>query len=226
MQGVKAQDLQGIDVSRWQGKIDWDAVREDDIDFTYIKCTEGKGWVDPMFMINAKQARAAGIPVGAYHFARPDLNPTLGNALEEAWHFLETMQKGFADFGDLDPVLDLEVPYPRDEKVIKPLFLLAWVETFRKFFAEQTGRTLMLYSGVYFIREYNNFRHPGCGYTLADMPLWIAYYPKASHKTAAPPDLGKWTRWSVWQYTNKGKIQGIEGKVDLNRGLAELLTAS
>ncbi|MEW5920042.1 MAG: GH25 family lysozyme [Bacillota bacterium] len=110
---------------------------------------------------------------------------------------------------------------------MKTAFLLSWVETFKNYFEEQTGRTLAIYTGIYFIKEYNNFRHPGSGYPLADAPLWIAFYPKASQKkTTVPPDLGSWTRWTVWQYTDRGKVKGIEGKVDLNRGIPELLTAT
>ena len=224
MQAAKSQDLHGIDVSRWQGVINWKAVKGDNIDFAYLKATEGTTWVDPKFLDNARNARDAGMPVGAYHFARPDLNLTLENAVEEARHFIKTQQLGFGNLGDIYPVLDLETPFPREDTV-SASHLLSWVDTFKSHFEGETGHTLMLYTGIFFIREYNNFKHSASGYPLADMPLWIALYPKSvSPYKTSPPDAGNWNRWTVWQYSDNGKVDGIDGSVDLNHAVPELLT--
>ncbi len=225
MQSASPQDLRGIDVSRWQGEIDWQAVRGDNIDFAYLKATEGTTWVDPKFFENARGGRHAGMPVGAYHFARPDLNQTLKNAVTEAQHFIKIQLQGFGNFGDIYPVLDLEKPFPKNKKTVSVSYLLSWVDIFKSYFEGETGRTLMLYTGIFFIREYDHFKKPLSGYPLAEMPLWIALFPKsASPYTTSPPDAGNWNRWTVWQYTDNGRVKGIDGKVDLNRALPELLS--
>ena len=98
---------QGIDVSRWQHgtPINWASVRADNIEFVFIKATEGAGYVNSYYASDFKQARAAGIFRGAYHFARPDPRP--GDAAAEARYFVD--QAGtHQGRGDLPPVLDLE----------------------------------------------------------------------------------------------------------------------
>jgi len=81
----------------------------------------------------------------------------------------------------------------------------------------------MLYTGSYFIKEHSNFNHPTPGNPLADMPLWIAMYPHVKGNPGFPQDIGSWTRWTVWQYSNLGKVSGISGNVDLNWAAPELL---
>lgn len=224
MQAARIQDLQGIDISHWQGTVNWKAVKDDKINFVYLKCSEGKNWIDPTFLDHAREARYANLPVGAYHFARPDINVNQKDAVEEAKHFSKTLKRGFGNYGDICPVLDLEKPFPKDETVMSTSYLLSWVDTFRSHFEKETGHTLMLYTGIFFIRAYNNFRHPDSTYPLARMPLWIAFYPElASPYTAPPQDAGSWKKWTVWQYTDKGVVNGIEGEVDRNRAVPELL---
>ncbi|MDQ0046053.1 GH25 family lysozyme M1 (1,4-beta-N-acetylmuramidase) [Paenibacillus polymyxa] len=68
MQTRKKGNAQGIDVSRYQGNIDWNVVKADGISFTFIKASQGQRYVDPTFLTNAKGAKAAGVLLGAYHF--------------------------------------------------------------------------------------------------------------------------------------------------------------
>ncbi|MHB1419830.1 MAG: glycoside hydrolase family 25 protein [Bacillota bacterium] len=225
MQQVSPNCIKGIDVSHWQGDIDWHGIKSDGIRFAYLKATEGKTTIDSKFVSNAAGARSVGIPTGAYHFARPDLNITLENAKEEAQSFINAMQKGFGagNFGDISPSLDLEVPARKDQGTISTDHLLAWADAYKNYFKKQTGKTLMLYTGEYFIKMHGNFHFPAPGNPLADMPLWIALYPKSSNNQTSPANVGSWSKWTIWQYTNLGKVKGITGNVDLNWALPELL---
>ena len=227
MQTENNKVLNGVDVSHWQGVIDWSTVNANGIIFAYLKATEGLTWVDSRFTANASSARSAGIYTGAYHFARPDLNPSLESAKEEVRNFIDTLQRGFGtgNFGDIYPALDLEVPFPKKDDKFSTARLIKWANTFRNYFQQLTGKTLMIYTGVYFIKEYDNFSYENLKNPLANMPLWIALYPRSKENPEAPPDAGKWSRWTIWQYTNQGKVKGIKGDVDLNWAEPELLTA-
>ena len=94
---------EGIDVSHWQGTIDWTQVAAAGKQFAYIKASESTDFVDPLYVQNRAQARAAGLYVGAYHFAQP--STTAGDAVAEADHFIDVAAP---TKGDLLPVLDLE----------------------------------------------------------------------------------------------------------------------
>jgi hypothetical protein len=95
--------IEGIDISHWQGPIDWPAVAASGREFAFMKASESTTYVDPTYPTNDAGARAAGLVVGAYHFARPDLTP--GDAVAEADHFANQLH---LVSGDLPPVLDLE----------------------------------------------------------------------------------------------------------------------
>src|SRR5439155_18213192 len=102
-QPVTAPTFQGIDVSHWQGTIDFDAVAADGIRFVFAKASEGTDYVDPNYTTNRSDASAAGLAFGAYHYAQP--SSSTGDAVDEANHFVDTAQPGS---GDLLPVIDLE----------------------------------------------------------------------------------------------------------------------
>ena len=98
-----ASPIHGIDVSSWQGPVDWGAVRRTGRLFAFAKATEGKTFVDSTFVTNRRAMAGAGLVLrGLYHFARPDRN----SAAEEADHFLRTV--GPLAAGEV-AVLDLEV---------------------------------------------------------------------------------------------------------------------
>ena len=225
MQKASASCLHGIDVSHWQGEIDWHSVKKDNISFAYIKSTEGRTYTDPRFISNARGAITANIPTGAYHFARPDNNPTKQGAIEEAKHFIKTMAEGFGKnrVGGILPVLDLEVQPAKKDSEAATHEILEWTASFDRYFTESTGKALMLYTGSYFIKEHNNFNHPAHGFILAHMPLWIAMYPHARGNPEYPDNAGGWARWTAWQYTNSGRVKGIKGNVDLNWAVPELV---
>ena len=187
--------------------------------FVYAKASEGISFVDSQFINNVNGARNNGIVVGGYHFARPEARPTLVGARQEADHFMSVLQQGFGQgqYGDIFPVLDVETPYPRDGLTMSTSVLLRWINEFRRYFKERTGKTIMLYTAIFFIESYDNFYHPvPTGNPLLDMPLWIAHYPHLNPAQPIPPDRGGWSYWTVWQYTDQGSVAGISGNVDLN----------
>jgi len=93
----------GIDVSHWQGDIDWKKVKGDGIDFAFVKATDGNNWIDPNLKANASGANAAGLTVGVYHFARFG---TVDEAKKEADFFYKTVKNLPIN---LPLVLDIEV---------------------------------------------------------------------------------------------------------------------
>ncbi|EJW15361.1 glycoside hydrolase family 25 protein [Paenibacillus alvei] len=198
MQSRSESDVKGIDVSHWEGKIDWEKVKLEGFQFAYVKASESTSTKDPNFSRNVKGAKEAGLLVGAYHFARPDKN----KASDEAEHFVSFLTQYPTD---LLPVLDLEEP--EDPKKISVTALVQWVQSFINVVKGKTGRDVMLYTGSWFIDLFQQFNN-----ALSDLPLWIANY----RTTSSPPDNGGWTRWTIWQYSEKGKVSGIDGDVDLN----------
>ncbi|UVI32990.1 glycoside hydrolase family 25 protein [Paenibacillus spongiae] len=202
MQTRSDENVKGIDVSHWEGDIDWSKVRSEEVQFAYIKASENTTSIDPNFSKNIEEAKKAGLLVGAYHFARPEKY----SAEDEAKHFVKLLKSNPTD---LMPVLDLESP--KDPNKISVSDLVQWVRTFVDYVKKETGRQVMLYTGNWFIDLYQQFQ-----YDLSDLPIWIANYGNIS----APPDGGGWTQWTVWQYTENGKVDGIDDNVDLNAAVS------
>ncbi len=195
---------EGIDVSHWQGTIDWPSVAASGKRFAYMKASEGTTLVDTTYAGNRAQAKALGLSVGAYHFARPGSNP--GDAVAEADHFLAMSQ---LVAGDLLPVLDLEVTGG-----LAPAELQEWVKSYLGRIYERTGVRGVIYTSPSFWR--NNMADTTWFAANGYRTLWVA------HWTSGPvPSVpaGNWggTGWTFWQYTSNGSVPGITGRVDLNR---------
>lgn len=182
--------LPGIDVSHWQGRIDWARVADDGIAFAYIKATEGGDYVDPQFVANWDGAARAGVLRGPYHFYRPQTD-----AAAQAQQFLRTVG---ARAGDLPPVLDVEVTDGRSAAAIAA-GVRTWLETVER----ATGVRPILYTRA-------GFWNP-VGGGFGAYPLWVAHYGVA--QPAIPAD---WDRWAIWQHSDAGRVAGITGNVDLN----------
>lgn len=188
-------NIHGIDVSSYQGKIDWKMVRsmkEDDVQITFaiIKASEGIASVDPYFQRNWREAAKAGIVCGAYHFFRPQKSGEW-----QAKFFLQTVH---FEPGDLPPVVDIEqlngVPIPEMRKQLSEF--LSYVEM-------KTGVKPIIYSGLTFYNDYLK------GY-FDEYPLWIAHYHKAELRINASAN------WMMWQHSDKARITGINHVVDFN----------
>jgi GH25 family lysozyme M1 (1,4-beta-N-acetylmuramidase) len=215
MQPMTEENLKGIDVSHWDGTIDWKKVKESGISFAYLKAADGKGSVDPKFETNVSDARSADMPIGAYYYARPTAPLDLEQARTQAQHFVNAMkQNGLTDYGELMPVLDLEEP--ADTGPLSGNDLEQWAKAFMDTAKALTNRQIMLYTGIWFIQQYDGF-----GDAISDLPLWAADY--TYYGDTQPPVSGGWSRWTVWQHTDQGTVPGIDDLVDLDAAPSSLL---
>ena len=186
------RSLRGVDVSRYQGRIDWYAVKDDGVAFAFIKATEGGDLTDPTFARNWRNAKRAGVVRGAYHFYRPGTDPA-----RQARHFLRTVRLGP---NDLPPVLDVEV-----HGGVGSARLRRGVRTWLRIVEEETGKRPIVYTNPGFAR-----RLKGGGFRRH--ALWIAHYRRTSPRVPS-----EWGRWTFWQYTTRGRVDGIGRRVDVNR---------
>ena len=217
MQDRNPRSLFGIDINEYTTNVQFDVIATK-VDFLYLRSSgsaTGRFRVDRRFLEFAAASRNYGIPVGAYHFGVPSYDLT--DADRQCDDFINVLQQGFGnrDYGDLFPVLDVETPV---DKSISTTVLINWIDRFRKRFERKTRRRLMLYTGLFFIELYNNFNIPGRGFPLKNMPLWIAMYLRVPTNPRIPPNVGGWTRWKIWQYSESETVEGIGNPVDANWG--------
>ncbi|MGZ8513845.1 MAG: GH25 family lysozyme [Candidatus Limnocylindrales bacterium] len=195
---------EGIDVSHWQNTIDWTQVAAAGKRFAFMKASEGTTLADPTYATNRSQARAVGLYVGAYHFARPDRTP--GDAVAEADYFLAMSQ---LEAGDLVPVLDLE-----DAGGLSPAELQGWVAGFLGRIYERTGAHAMIYASPTFWKNAMGdttwFATNGYGM------VWVAHWTSGPAPTVPAQNWGG-IGWTFWQYASSGSVPGISGRVDLDR---------
>jgi lysozyme len=133
----------GVDVSHYQGDIDWEQVKDSGISFAFMKATEGTTFIDDTFAPNLQNARAVGIKVGAYHFMRAT---TTTEARQEADYFISQIHAngGFEQL-DLPPVLDVEIATANTKQQITAI-VRAWVERVNNL----TSRQPLIYTYPYF----------------------------------------------------------------------------
>jgi lysozyme len=189
--------VHGIDVSRWQGAIDWPQVRAAGIAFAYLKATEGGDRVDPSFPDNWRGAASAGIPRGAYHFyyfCRP--------AEEQARWFIRHVPR---DPAALPPVLDLEWNHRSPTCTHRPdaATVRAEAARFLDILTAHYGQRPLVYTTVDFYRD------TGIG-ALSGTEFWLRSV--AGHPSMVFPGQS----WTFWQYTGTGLVPGIRGPVDIN----------
>ena len=195
---------EGIDVSAYQGIIDFKQVKDAGIDFVYIKASEGENIVDEYFLRNYEQARENGLNIGFYHYVDAR---TTEEAIAEAEHFANTiagtvptckLAMDFESFGNLS---NSEI------NEISKVFLSRAQEL--------TNKEMVIYSDTYsattvFSQELAN-----------EYPLWVAQYYVDN-----PSDNGKWQTWEGFQYTDRGEVPGINGYVDRDKFTSEILLSN
>lgn len=198
----------GIDVSHWQGTIDWTKVAAAGKRFVFMKATEDVDYLDPTFQTNRAGARANGLLVGAYHFAQPDASA--GDARREARYFVSVADP---QPGDLLPVLDLETSRGLDQEGVTR-WARAWVAEVRKL----TGVIPLVYTS-----PYGWLTRTGDTPLLArdGAPLWVAHWDVSS--PTVPAENWDGHDWVVWQHSSTGQVRGISGNVDLDRLAGERL---
>ena len=189
--------IHGIDVSRWQGAVDWKRVRASGVSFAFLKATEGGDMTDPMFESYWKGARNAGIRRSAYHFfyfCRP--------AAEQARWFIRSVPR---DHHALPHVLDLEWNPHSPTCRLRPdgATVRAEAKRFLDMLEAHYGRRPIIYTTIDFYRD------TGIG-LLDGTEFWLRSV--AGHPSQAYPGAD----WTFWQYSGTGRVPGIAGPVDLN----------
>lgn len=187
-------DIHGIDVSHYQGNINWEKLADNKdtrfpLHFIFMKATEGGDHGDDTFSQNFGQARKHGFIRGAYHYFIPKTD-----ARKQADFFIRTVQLAK---GDLPPVLDVETTGKKSDKELKTA-VKTWLDRVEAHY----GVKPILYTSYKFKLRY-----------LSDSifnkyPYWIAHYYVDSVKYE--------NKWHFWQHTDVGNVPGIEKEVDLN----------
>ncbi len=186
---------EGIDVSVFQGDIDFERVRESQIEVVYIRAAFGVGDVDERFEENARKVKEAGLRFGFYFFvtARTPYEAEL-----QGRYFAELI-KG-KDY-DCRPAMDFEDFSGLSRAEVRSIGL-----AFIRALEEQTRVKPLLYSDAYAASYI-------WGEEFASYPLWVADYGPTE-----PDVTGEvWSGWSGFQYSDRGRIGGINGNVDLDK---------
>lgn len=195
-----SQIYEGIDVSNWQGYINYEEVKRDGIDIVYIKSSQGDNIIDSYFKINYDNAKANGLKVGFYHFVTARNEE---EAIKQAEFFSSVISNtkpdcklamDFEVFGDLT---------------------VSEVNNISKVFLEKvkeiTGKEVVIYSDTF--NASNVFREE----LAQNYPLWIAEYG------VQVPQQTNWETWEGFQYTSKGQVRGISGYVDRDKFTNQIL---
>ncbi|MDR1881411.1 MAG: glycoside hydrolase family 25 protein [Prevotella sp.] len=189
----KDYPVQGIDVSHHQQKIDWAGLDREKVQFAFIKATEGGDHKDSMFRFNWREARDNKILSGAYHFFT-----FCKGGKEQARNYIHYVPR---DSMDLPPVIDLEYggncsPANRKED------LIAEIAGYFEIVEDHYQRKALIYTTNEFYKNYLQNQFP-------DNPVWI-------RNIVSKPDLPDGRGWLFWQFSNRGRIDGISTLVDLN----------
>lgn len=205
--------VDGIDVSVFQGNINWSTVQSSGVEFAFMKATEGVGFVDSRFQQNIQGATSAGILASPYHYARPDSSQSdPQDAVNEANHFIDTIQPYYDSGAYLPPVLDVE-EFDLGFGTISQTrtFISNWVQDFSDTMQTALGVRPVIYTSQSAANAYFTSS------VAAQHNLWVAWWKGTG--TSDPPvqaDTPNWPEWDYWQYTATGSVPGISGDVDLN----------
>ena len=192
-----AYPVHGLDAARYQGAIDWPAARQAGISFAWLKATEGGDRVDPGFEANAGPARAAGVPVGGYHFYY-----FCRTAQDQADWFIRNVPRRA---GDLPPVLDIEWNHTSPSCKLRPpaATVRSEMRVFLAALERHYGTRPVVYTDPAFYADNGLDQMPGVEFWLRTV-------------TAHPSERYPGEEWSFWQYTGTGVVPGVGGVVDLN----------
>ena len=194
--------IAGIDVSHWEGDIDFREVKQAGIRFVYIKASEGTTDIDPDFERNYREARKARLKIGFYHYVTAR---TEDEGRAEASHFADVI-RGKKYHGC--PVMDFESFGNLTKERINEVSL-----AFMQELSDATGKRVAIYSDANNATNTFDIR-------LSVYPLWIAEYG------VSRPDMrNHWRRWAGWQYTDSGRVEGISGTVDRDYFTEDILTS-
>lgn len=200
------ETLTGIDVSYYQGDIDWNAVAADGISFAWIRVSHSTQFFDPQFDANLAGARAAGIHTGVYQYFEPTEDP-----IAQADFLLDHL--GELQPGDMPPMIDVE-----SADTIAPGAYADAIRAWLDRVEEVTGTVPFIYSGYYYWND-----NVGSD-EFVDHPLWVPNY-----NPGCPLIPDYWVTWTMHQYCDCETIAGIDGPVDgnyFNGNLDDLIALS
>lgn len=182
----------GIDVSNYQKDINWEATAKDkNIKYVYIKATEGASHKQHRYRRNLENARKHGIKVGSYHFMR-----TSSSIQSQFNNFISIVKR---EEQDLVPLLDVETRAGWTIKQLQDSVL-----KFLRLLERHYGCKPMIYTSSSYFNDY-------LGEKFAGYPLFIARYSKSE------PTVNFGAKWILWQFSDRGRIEGIDAMVDLSR---------
>jgi len=221
----------GIDISNYQGNVNWSQTKEYGVDFAFIKVTEGTWFYDENssnydLKKNIRNAVNNGVKIGYYHFARPgsSTDPAADATAEANWFLEKVAELPKPDFPlvlDVENFIDKAYPTKMkpvawtNRKVSMPIYIQTFINVLKA-----GGYDTIIYS-------YANFLNTNGVTDFSKYPLWLANYPilknGRSPETVLPTPPKGWKAksdshipWTAWQFTSQGKVTGISGKVDMN----------
>ncbi|WP_255955624.1 GH25 family lysozyme [Streptomyces odontomachi] len=191
----------GVDVSHYQGSINWSSVKGAGIQFAWIKATESTNYKDPQFNANYLNAYNAKVIRGAYHFAQPGSS----SGAAQADYFASNGGAWSRDNLTLPGMLDLEGTCSG----LSQGSMQSWILSFYNEYKARTGRDMVIYTSPSWWSSCTG----GWSGMSSRSPLWVAHWTTASSPTV-PSGFPFWT---IWQYTDAGSVSGISGAVDRDR---------
>lgn len=184
------EKTQGIDISEYQGKVDFKILEKTSVRFVYIKATQGADYVDPTYIIHRNALSDSKLLSGAYHFYDPNDDP-----VTQAHHFVSQV-KSSKHF--LPPMLDVEQTGKLSPSEIK-VGIKQWLDYVEK----ALDCRPIIYS-------YGDFWLENIGPSFNTYDFWLADY---AEKAQPPEGL---SNWRVWQYSSEGRLPGVQNSVDLD----------
>lgn len=181
-------EVHGIDISHHQTRINWSKV-DKNYKFVLMKATEGKDFMDTDFLYNWNKAQLNGFKVGAYHFFT-----MLSSGESQARYYISKVPNVNGTF---PPIIDIEISKKYDKKIV-----IKELTDMINILENEYKRKVIIYT------DYKTYTYFIKG-ELVDNKLWIRDIKKY-------PKIEENDRWVIWQYSNRGKVKGIDGFTDKN----------
>ena len=191
-----AETLSGIDVSEFQSRIDWQAVKASGVTFAFARALYGESIHDPEFVNNWQGMKEAGVIRGAYDFYIVEESPA-----SQVQDFSDIVS---LESEDLAPMVDIEEASITASDGTAPANIVSNFHEYLILMEAHYGIKPIIYTNPSFWNEYMDD-------SFGDYPLWIAEYG-----VKAPTVPNGWDNWTIWQHSESGSIDGIKGSVDLD----------
>jgi GH25 family lysozyme M1 (1,4-beta-N-acetylmuramidase) len=213
-----AQRPLGIDVYHGDGTINWSNVLASGVTFAWAKASQGTNFTDAAFAINETNAKAAGVLIGAYHYADFNLNTGTNGAVSEAAHFWSVAKNYVTGSGAyLMPMLDVEAPTTNSTKTT----LSQWVNQWCITVSNNAAAAGVIVTPVIYCSS--SFAGKWFDSTVTQWTPWIAEWPTSPNpQTGAPSPTSPWSTWVFWQYADSSSNPG---DADVFNGTAAGLAA-